>query len=492
MTALLPVIAYERVSKNPDGTVDAVPRQRRVNDAYAAKNGLRIVAHFSDEISAWRKDRAGRPVPRPGWDAMIAALESGKIASGERARGLLSYHYDRLARNDYSAADLLRVLEGRDLPMFTPNGRHDLGTDADARLMFRIMVAMAIKASDDTSRRITAQKDDARLAGNLRRVLGGRARYGWRDTDAGWEPDPGATAVLRATAERLLAGEPLLSIYDDLAPLFDSYGDPVGYKRLRSTLLMPVTAGLMLDKDGKIMEQVRTVDDPPLDRISYDRIVTHFRARERGRPVMMDEDGTYPYPLGKLLRCGSCQNQLSGQPEHGRRYYACKNPHPRLGVDKPCQGVYVPADGVHELIETMLGDFADSPTGKAAGRVQVDLGPQHAELAARLARLQADSARIDRKRRHNPPMLSDADADEADADIARELVKLEAERAALVKAEAEAPVEGFTLKGLAPDEQRRLVADVFITPIKVAPGRGTGTYAVADRVDLNYRPLRSG
>ena len=188
--------AYARLSRKADGTLESTELQKEVMAAHAARNGNTITAWFEDpDLSAWDET-----VNRPGWEAYLKALASGNHD------GAMSYHFDRLARNGVDAERLLTVTRARDLPLVTPESVFDLGSNADARMVFRIQTAVATNQSDATSRRTRNHKDGARRRGLLRTVYGGRPPFGFRQGDDDWQVDPEQAAYLAEAAKRVLDG----------------------------------------------------------------------------------------------------------------------------------------------------------------------------------------------------------------------------------------------------------------------------------------------
>lgn len=273
------VIGYARLSKNPDGTIESVADQRAVMQRYADAHGLRLLTVYDDDNrSAWRTDR-----PRKGWEKFLTAL-----ASTDGLGGALSYHFDRLARNGRDGERFLGVMELRNLALWTPQQVQNLGADADARMVFRIMVAVAINQSDSTSRRVRMHKDERRLAGNLRYVLGGNPPLGLADGAEDWATDPAngprladvAARVLR-DPEHLLPGAVEASARA-VGVLTDASGAYPTIKAIRAALRRPASAGLMTDRAGEIIAYEPVIANPPLDVGTFRALRAMFAGRRRG------------------------------------------------------------------------------------------------------------------------------------------------------------------------------------------------------------------
>jgi DNA invertase Pin-like site-specific DNA recombinase len=460
---------YARLSKNPDGSLLSVARQITTGDAHAAANGHRVAEWFADDdLSAWDET-----ITRPGWESYLAALDSGDYD------GALSYHFDRLARNGTDSERLITVCRRRGLTLITRQQEFDLAGDGDDRMVYRLLTAVAINQSDATSRRVRDHKDDARRRGNLRTVLGGSPPVGYRDGEADWEPEPRAVVMLRDVAGRVLRGEPLSAAFAAQPAVLDARGRLITEKMVRAALLRPATAGIMTARDGSEMGVV--VDDPPLGLPAWRALQAQFASRKRGRPA----GGRYP--LGPLLRCGKCGNQLTGEPAHSRPYYRCANPHPRLGVAKPCRGVSVPAEDAHTVIRMAVEAWAEvSPDFAAASARQADLTGRQAELTAEVDRLREWMADLIDKRTRG--YLTIARFNVTEAEIARLIDAAQAELATVAQVAANPLPAEIDWPNMTGGEQRAMVAEALETPITVAPGNGGARALTAlDRMAVNVR-----
>lgn len=185
---------YCRLSYAPDGSLEKVERQeadcRQVGDRLAWPISEAHVFRDNNR-SAWQRGRK-----RPGWDAMLAAIEADEID------GVLIYHGDRLIRQPFDLETLLSVSESKGIRLASPTGTRNLD-NADDRFILRIEVAQACRESDNTSRRVRRGLEDRAKAGKA--GSGGRRAFGF-------EPD-GQTrredecAVLAEAVDRLLAGQ---------------------------------------------------------------------------------------------------------------------------------------------------------------------------------------------------------------------------------------------------------------------------------------------
>ena len=208
---------------------------------------------------------------------------------------------------------------------------HERLYDVDDDQDWEMLAGQSVKDQAESakiSRRTTRAKQRARATGRLRTVVGHRPPVGFRPgPDDDWETDPAHATMLREVARRIMP-----PFEEDLAEAFDtaiqasgplyrnlpdgSQGDLITLKMVRLALRNPVTAGLMTAppvqdetgrwvRRGEIIRQV--VDEPPLDRDTWDELQRFYGERSRGRRPNADI-----YPLGKVLQCGTCGNQLTG------------------------------------------------------------------------------------------------------------------------------------------------------------------------------------
>src|SRR5580658_2704388 len=181
-----------------------VTRQKEDILALAEKLGVRIVKWYEEnDTTAFKKKRIRLPngrsvwrVIRPEFREMLEDYEDGKID------GVIFYDLDRLARQPRDLEDLIVLVEYYKRPVATVTGELDLRT-SNGRTMARVLVAMANKSSEDTSRRVArARLQEAQQGGNSGRN---------RTRRFGYTPDRRIAAdearLIRDGARRILAGE---------------------------------------------------------------------------------------------------------------------------------------------------------------------------------------------------------------------------------------------------------------------------------------------
>lgn len=193
---VLRVAIYCRISLAMHGDTVKVKRQEKICRKLAARLGWEVVFVFCDNnASAWKRNRK-----RPGWDAMLAAVEAGAID------GIITYHGDRLIRQPWDLEVLLGLAEGRGLKLASPTTTRNLD-DADDRYRLRQDVAKACNESDSISRRTQDAHADRAAKGIVRR--GGNRAFGYKRGGKIVEEE---AAEYRDAVARLIAGESKASI----------------------------------------------------------------------------------------------------------------------------------------------------------------------------------------------------------------------------------------------------------------------------------------
>jgi len=430
-----------------------------------------------DKLRAFGVDRiftdkgvSGTRARRPQWDKLLATLQPGDA--------LVTVRLDRIGRSVTNLLDVVAWLGQAGVELIVLDQPIDTSTPS-GRLFLGMLAIIAEFERDLIIERTKDGQATVRRSGNLRRSLGGTPPLGFRvgdEDDDDWVPDTIAADWLRDAAGRVLNGEAVEAAFAELPAITDAAGRPVTVKMLRAALQRPASAGLIREEGGDIEAAVTA----PLDAETFRRLEVLFGSRKRGRPV---ETGKYPF--GPILRCGKCGNQLTGGPGYrGRDYYACKNPHKALGVLKPCRGVSIAAEDVHELFRRAVMVWAASPAARLAAARTPETASRRAELEARIAEAQDDITDLWEKNRAGH--MNRSRYDELVAGAEAQIDADAAELAALAQIDTAPglpPVIDWTAMTAA--EQVRALTEGYKTPIKVEPGNGGGAaLSAADRISL--------
>lgn len=307
---------YCRLSYAPDGSVEKVDRQEADCRDLAMRLGWDVSeAHvFKDNSrSAWQRNRK-----RPGWDAMLNAVEAGEVD------GILCYHGDRLMRQPHDLEKLIAAAESRGMRIASVSGQRDLDSPDD-RFILRIEVAQACRESDNTSRR-TRRGLAARMARGLSQV-GGHRPFGYgvvtgyrerTDPESGQKVKvpiydttrqvPEEAAYGAEAIERLLSGQTQASVVKWLASKCKTTeGGEWTTKTFHDWAISPRVAGL-IEHAGSFVEA------------AWEGIVS-VETWEQVKGLYARNSELHPYPgrarkymLSLVAECGECGALVRGRP----------------------------------------------------------------------------------------------------------------------------------------------------------------------------------
>ncbi|WP_405854431.1 recombinase family protein [Streptomyces sp. NBC_00090] len=298
----------------------------RENDTGASKK-KRLTK--SDGTAHWM-------VIRPAFRRMLSDLLSGEID------GVIFYDTDRLARRPRDLEDLIDIVEHTTRPAVGVTGDLNLVNDAD-RHMARMLCLMALKASEDTSRRVARSHLAEAAAGELT----GRTPYAW-NPDGTLRPDRARTA--RRVYDQFAAGGSITGIARDLNQ--DEIPSPRGTKwaqpTVKAILTNPRYCGFV-SYQGKHRNEVPRQRDgwgrvllgedglPTLGR--WEPVVSkkvwadtqleldRRRLLDEKRGILRNPEGANhrKYVFTGYLRCGICNAAMSTKQVAGRGHviYYC-------------------------------------------------------------------------------------------------------------------------------------------------------------------------
>lgn len=261
---------YCRLSYAPDGRLESVERQEADCRTVAHRLGWPIDEHHvyrDNNRSAWRRNRK-----RPGWDAMLEAIEANQIDA------IIVYHGDRLIRQPYDLEKLLSIADSKGIRLASPSGTRNLD-NPDDRFVLRIEAAHACRESDNTSRRVRDTVEARARAGKL--GAGGHRPFGFeRDGHTRREDE---CRILAEAADRLLAGQSEYGVIRWLNSVCTTTtGGQWRSTSLRRILENPRVAGLVKRGD----RYYRAVWEPILPEEVWHDLLLLFKQRSKD----------YPYP----------------------------------------------------------------------------------------------------------------------------------------------------------------------------------------------------
>ncbi|MEA2199409.1 MAG: site-specific recombinase [Solirubrobacteraceae bacterium] len=332
---------YARISSDREGDNLAVSRQLSDCEQLAVRRGWKVVDRYVDsDISAYSGRR------RPEYQRLLEDIDSGALEA------VLVYHADRLHRHPRELEDFIDLCQRTQTKLATVSGNLDLSTH-EGQLLARITGAVARKESDDKSRRIRRKHEELAAAG---RISGGGSRpYGYEIDKRTIRPDE--AEVIRDSARRALAGDPLRSICTDLngRGVESATGKQWTSQSLRRMLMSPRISG----QRSHLKEIVAKAEWPA---IITPRQTQQLRAK-LGDPDRRTNRSARRYLLARLLRCSHCRGTLVSRPrDDGSRRYVCASG-PGFGG---CGKVTVVADPLERFIVQAVLHRLESPKLPAA------------------------------------------------------------------------------------------------------------------------------
>lgn len=355
-----------------------VERQERECRELAAQQGWKVVRVFVDnDVSAYRKK------PRPGYRALLAALEAGEVSV------VLAWHADRLHRSPKELESYIDVCEPRGIVTRTVRaGDLDLAT-ASGRMIARQLGAVARYESEQTAGRTRAGKADAAALGAW---SGGQRVYGYDIVPlaqrAHDEPAlrlvPEEADVVREACQRVLAGESLRSVARsfNLAGKATTRGGPWTGSALRKVLVRPTTAGLRAT-GGEVIGKGQW--EPLVDEDTWRGVLAVLQDPLRRSTTRYAR--TY---LGSgLYICGVCGGQLTGNTTAGGNHtkrsaaYRCRTAD-RDGGSHVVRSV---AALDKFVIAVLLERLSRADAARLAAPPAPDTAPLHSEASALRARM---------------------------------------------------------------------------------------------------------
>lgn len=330
---------YVRISDDREGESKGVNRQIKDGLALAAARGWPEPTIYNDnDKSAWK-----RTVVRDDFRRLLADIAEGTVDA------LIVYDSDRFYRQPRELEEFLDVSETAELTELTQvTGDVDLGS-TDGRLTLRIKAAVAVKESDDKSRRIRRKAlemaEDGKLSGGGTRPFGfEQDRKTIRDSEA---------AVILELKDRFLAGESLRSLSFDLNER--GIRTTTGGEWVPNVLKRVLRSGRVSGRREHKGEIVADAEWPGIispadsDRIRALLADPTRRKNERARS----------YLLAGMLVCGNCGEPMTSRPrgDKRRRYICARRPGSRA-----CGKMAVLADELEELVTEMVLQRLEGPT----------------------------------------------------------------------------------------------------------------------------------
>lgn len=331
---------YVRISRDRVGAGLGIERQESDCRALAIQHGYQVTTVFADnDISAY----SGKP--RPGYKALIAAIESGEVD------GVVAWHTDRLYRRPVDLEPYIDVSQRQNVPTLTVQAGTMQLDSPSGRAVARTLIAWASYEVEIGTERIKAAKLQAAQAGLWR---GGQRPYGWED--GAMKLRESEATLVREIAHRMIGGESWRTIARDFNErgVCTTHGKGWTAIKIRNVAIRPRNTGL-IDYKGEALYEATW--EPILDRETWDQMNV---AIELSRSQYKQRGPGRKFLLKGFAFCGLCGNELnifSGHRDKEGHYmpsFGCRSDDEergKIGCGKVRRGV-APVDDL--VVESVL------------------------------------------------------------------------------------------------------------------------------------------
>lgn len=359
------VALYLRLSLDPEGTKEAIERQRVDCTRLVESKGWSVAGTFVDrDLSAYKQ------VVRPAYDEMMAGLQAGLYDA------VCVFKLDRLTRRFTDTGTIVKALNEAGAVLISMHDNIDTSTPMGQAIM-GVLVAQAETESLNTSTRVSAANRHRAEAGTY---------YGRGSRQLGYNQDgthhPVEAPFVRRAFERLLNGDSLAAVLETAQA--SGLHTPTGGSRWRTSnlkraLSSPRLAGLQVYQGAVIGEGTW---EPIVERADWDKVQLMFARRSTGQRVRR-------HMLTGVARCGRCEARLTGvwAKDHGRVLYRCD----KDGVGAGCGGLSIFGDLLeHIVVERLIYVLSGPDADAVLAQTTTD------DSGALLAQLRDDEAAIER------------------------------------------------------------------------------------------------
>lgn len=363
------VALYARISQDPSGKAVGVADQLDHARTFASARGYRIVAEFSDnDISAFRG------AERPAYQKVLVLARERKIDR------VIVYHLTRMTRNRRERAEFIDAFHACKVNVSeAQGGDYDLSTAA-GRTWVDIQGALATWESEIKSERITAAAARRARSGRPSGDLG----YGWIKYGTGaaatWTEHPHEAEIVREIVDRLLAGDTLRGITEDL----NRRGEPAP----KTATWGKTSVKKLAMRDSNIAQRVHHRGEPDeerfegcwppiVDRAKHEKVrtlLTESGRRSNGVARPGARRHLLSWGIGECGVCGAKLRAVTKRGKHGRplELYVCDGKgcvgRSERSVDEVVKELVIGRLSMPDALEWFLGD--DQEASRWAKRVE--------------------------------------------------------------------------------------------------------------------------
>lgn len=461
------VAIYVRQSQDRTGEELGVTRQRQDALALAKLRGWRVAHTFTDnDISA-----AGKRT-RPGFEAMLSAIEGGKL------RAVIGWNLDRLTRNPRDRMRLIEACSRHRVTIALVRGAEIDPTTPTGRMVAGILGEVA---EHEIAQKADRQRRAAEQAVAAGRPVGGRRPFGYlADRVTVCEPEAEA---LRRAYDGVLHGVPLGRIARDLnaeglfTPQTRRKGEhrgtpsPWTAQTIRPTLLNPRYAGLravsVRPERGRPTWDIRgtAVWEPIVSEAVWRAAVALLTDPSRANPPRSGQA-----LLTGVARCGVAECGVTvhrGANPQRQPIYRCTASLGHVGRRAEPVDEYVSAVAVERLSRLTADDLIGDRDAPAVAELHAEMISIRSQLDG-LARLLTEG------------VLTEAGVRAESARLRARRAEIETELADTGRADILGPFVGAedaqaVWDALGTDRQRAVI-DLLMSVVLLPPGRGTRTF----------------
>lgn len=357
------VALYARISQDTSGQAIGVVDQLEHARTFACARGYEVVAeHADNDISAFRG------VNRPDYQKVLT------LARDRRIDRVIVYHLTRMTRNRLERAEFIDSFHKCEVNVSeAQGGDYDLSTAA-GRTWVDIQGALATWESEIKSERVTAAAARRARSGRPSGDLG----YGWSKHGLGsaatWTEHPREANVVREIVNRLLAGDTLRGITEDL----NRRGEPAP----KTTAWGKTSVKKLAVRESNVAQRVhhRGLPDEErfdgcwpaiVDRVKHEKVVALLTQPARRTNTTVTRPGARRHLLSwGIGECGVCGDKLRAVTRRGNRgtpldLYICDSKKGCVGrseraVDNLVKSVVIGRMSMPDALDFLLGDDAEA------------------------------------------------------------------------------------------------------------------------------------
>ena len=329
-------VIYARYSS--DNQRDAsIDQQVKECEKYAMQKDYKIIRTYDDRALTGKTDK------RPAFLRMIKDSAKGEF------KYVIVYALDRFSRNKYDSAIYKQKLRENGVTVLS--AMEHITDDPTGHLMESILEGFAQYYSDELSQKIhRGLKDNAEKC-----IVNGSVPLGYRrGPDGHAEIVPEEALVVREIFRRVLEGEPLIRIAEDLnrRGIKTKKGAPWNKSSFNRILSNERYIGVYLYKEHRIEGGFPVI----MDKETFDSAQVYIKGKPkaRGGTARRRCKGDTYLLTGKLY-CGECDSPMSGisgkaQMDEPYHYYVCT----RKKYEHACHKKNVSRDQIEQQITQQI------------------------------------------------------------------------------------------------------------------------------------------